>query len=172
MHQKLTRIDNTLTQSVIGWLVVITAQKALPMWCEARPGDLTPQNILSKAKGVLNGTTEPLEAHKLAEESWDYFNNLAADRPENELYWFVGFAVIQAVNEILGNVPYIEVVLTESDTDADIDSWSCDTASWAVSAIAGGIWDSKSDPDSRGQFWYWWLHDAIPRAWFTVYANK
>jgi len=154
-----------------GWLTVMTVERVLPVWQQARPNDDQAERLLVLARDVLQDKADLQIAIIVVENTWDWFMNDYGDRDrlkaiqQSEAAFRVLGATLQSLFIVVGQ-DGSEGCLDEQDyTDADVDAWSMDTAGWAVAAFAGPVWAQDSDNTKRLEFWTWWLATAVPTAW-------
>jgi hypothetical protein len=75
---------------------------------------------------------------------------------------YAGMACFSAINTILYDTNFDLIGANERDVPPD--EW--DAAFHASLAVTGGaVWENKGDPETRRQFWLWYLDQAIPYAW-------
>ena len=79
--------------------------------------------------------------------------------------YFFGFNIDENNQEELNYVHAIDEELDAYSWKNLWDSGRSDTALWAATAYAGGIYQGKPDIIKRREFWTWWVHEAIPTAW-------
>jgi hypothetical protein len=167
IYRALFVMDTTVDHRIYKRLAIATAQFVLPVWQQAWPTDDFPSRVLNTAESLLSGTFSRVQATVIAEEGWEKleqlgysFGNIAVHRA-----LYAGNAAVEALFAVLDRPPFNQADIGESDTDADLDPWSSDTALWAVTAYSGGTWEASADLSKRQEFWSWWLKKAIPTAW-------
>jgi len=154
-----------------GWLAIITAERVLPLWQQARPQDNQAEQLLVHARLALRSEDDLQFATTLAGDVWNWFMNDYGDRRRfKEIQrtaeaFYVLAAAVQALLVAAGKDNSEGCVDQEDDTDADVDAWSTDAAGWAIAAFAGPTWEQDSDNAKRLEFWTWWLATAVPTAW-------
>jgi hypothetical protein len=166
-------------------LDLLSVRRVLPIWEAERPDFPWPQRLLDMAEGVLNGSVSTEDARDEAdaasafleevEDSEEVMSN-AIEVSEAEAADAIRFKGVSlsalyvceaAVETLFVASGLFRFDLGESspeETDADVDPWSSDTAKWASTAYAGGVWDPSSDPAKRKEFWERWLREAVPTA--------
>jgi hypothetical protein len=66
--------------------------------------------------------------------------------------------------------PPEEPNLQRTDADYEFDEHGAEF--WACVARSGGApWESGSDAHKRGEYWEWWLDEALPAAYALVYPH-
>lgn len=148
-------------------LSIITARYTLPIWKTAQPDDKSPEYIIEIAEKIINDRESVVTANNEAGKAWERLEKLAAVDDENAISNGVFYAYVacyEALMEILGRDPFNDIVISEDDTDSDLDPWCSDTVLWAAAAYSGRIGDPDSDLKKRQTFWEWWLREAIPTA--------
>ncbi len=162
------------SQQTSGWLAVITAKRALPMFQERYPNDNLPQELLEAAIDILQGraTREQVEeildlgCHASA-AVWGY--------DEREIPWPVwqaGNASFYALNKVCGGQPlstldhdyYKGDVLAPWIDEELCEFFSPDAAAAAAIASSSDRYGIKFDSEKRLEFWTWWFVEAIPMA--------
>lgn len=150
-------------------LCIVTARYVLPLWKQVLPQDSFVYLIWEAINQVLAGTTEPIQAEKIAEDIWQEIESRSSSTLSSQEIraLCVAEATLRALWAVMDRTLFGGAKIEVTYTDADIDPWSSDTAQWAVTALAGGVWDSESNSGERRKFWLWWLDEAIPFAWYT-----
>jgi hypothetical protein len=162
-------------------LALLTTQKVLPLWEEARGYDRFPHSLLELAERVLYREMDVELAITKGNQGFELLEKLGAGvttesrdvyfHVEEAVFW-VGEAAVAALFEVTGIYDFDACDIAEDDTDADIDPWSTDTAGVAAAAYAGGVWEENSSSTLRREFWNWWLHQAIPESWLIGTGHK
>lgn len=167
IYRVLNAVDETIDQYKYKYLAGITAQFVLPIWQQVWPTDEMPHSLLHTAERLLNATIDVAQATPIAEDAWQKLERLGYDPSRFAIRCALhsGHAALEALFAALGRPPFDHAEPTEHDTDADLDPWTSDTALWAATAYAGGVWETESDSGKRQEFWSWWLQEAIPTAW-------
>lgn len=153
--------------TICGWLAVLCAQRVLPFWEAAKPHDHGPRELIELSMGYLRGSYNYDSMQGMWKKYEDRFGVEAiAEFIENEPWqtWRAALAAAATIYEVKAPHPFLNLILSQHDTDHNIDPWSHDAALWAMECEAGAEWE---DPDSskRLSFWTWWLNEAIPIAW-------
>lgn len=170
--------SHTQTRRVRTMLDLLTARRVLPLWQKERPNDPWAERLLATSEGVLLGKVTVEEARAEGDEAWNQWEAMDTDpeQPNYEDFSIHTFGAISAAIEALfaasRRCRFDGGLITNQDTDANIDPWSSDTAKWASTAYAGAVWESDSDPIKRKEFWEWWLLEAIPEAWQAAQGQQ
>lgn len=150
-------------------LCLMTAKHVLSLWEEIWPEDRLPHSVLDTIAQLEAGSLDRLEAEEVAQTIGE---ELESRTTPTLLHQEISAlcaaeAVLSSLWTALGRSLFGGVTIESTDTDADIDPWSSDTALWAVTAVAGGVWDPESNSGKRRAFWLWWLDEVIPSVWHT-----
>jgi hypothetical protein len=154
--------------AVCGWLAVIAAQRVLPLWESAKPEDNGPRELIELTISCLTGRHSYNRGQEIRRAYDGRFSvdAIAADSVnEPPSVWRAALAAATTFYELEKPHPFLSYLISENDTDQDIDPWAHDTALWAVEAESGGVWEENSDASKRLSFWKWWIAEAIPMAW-------
>jgi hypothetical protein len=116
-------------------------------------------DLLGTVEAILRGRQSPFVGRQAAQAAWRQFVAAPPTPAPDPRALDAAQAAMQAMNEVLGADPYHAVSLRNTATDADLDPTTADTARWAAAAYSG------SDARRRGEFWRWWLVEAVPLAW-------
>ena len=140
------------------WLDILTARRVTAVWA-TEVGDSRMDNLIALAEGVVRGAVDPQAARVDAGRMWEWLSNDYDERTEelSEQAFFALSTAIEAVFTATGLDRFEEVIIEEWDTDADLDPWCSDAASYAATTIAGSVWEPTSDAAKRRDFWMWWL---------------
>jgi DNA-directed RNA polymerase specialized sigma24 family protein len=139
-----------------GWLALITARRVADLW-QAAGRRLLAGDLLGVIEGILRGRLSPVTGRQAAQAAWRQL--VSAPPTPDPRALDAAQAALQAMSEVLGADPFHAVSLRNTVTDAELDPVSSDAARWAAAAYSG------SDPRRRGEFWQWWLYEAVPLAW-------
>lgn len=139
------------------WLALITARRVAGLW-QAAGRRLLQGDLLGLVEDILRGRLSPFNGRRAAQDAW---RQLATAPPNDPQTQAAVQAALQAMSEVLGADPFHAVSLRNSASDADLDIAASDTARWAAAAYSG------TDARRRGEFWQWWLYEAVPLAWNT-----
>ena len=139
------------------WLALITARRVADLW-QAAGRRLLKGDLLGVVEDILRGRLSPFSGRQAAQAAWRQLVSSPAPDPRA---LDAAQAAVQAMSEVLGTDPFHAVSLRNTATDADLDIAASDTARWAAAAYSG------SDARRRGEFWQWWLYEAVPLAWNT-----
>ncbi len=163
-----------------GWLAVLTAQRVLPIFEQALPGEELPRQLIEMAVGVLQGKFDvslavraAADGHEVAGRLWGY-DEAAVPWNSN----LAGNAAHRALAEVAGQAPLaVDAAPINAAYDQDKQGippnlWSDeklaqvagDAASSAAVAFACSADSPSCDPDKLLEFWEWWLTEAIPTA--------
>jgi hypothetical protein len=157
------------SKQMLGELGILTAKFVLPIWQEALSLNTIPQQLLLLAGQVLRGelTYEVVIRSSVVDELYHLIGGSLEGFPAN-----VEFAGEATYNSFISieHFPFTLIDVTESLTDEQFHSQlGGDAATAAVKAYAGitknNIWTEKNDPQKQGEFWKWWLEEAIPQAY-------
>lgn len=152
------------------FLAVLTVRHVLPIWLNVWPNNQSPRRLLTHVEQVMKGKMSKDMALDVINRWWDVVDELGA-RSQN-MAVTVGFAALQALATAAVDEMFepdeIDVNLTDSE---EFDN--NDASFYAAVAYANGpIWkiaaNAKPDSAKRGQFWQWWLTEAVPAAYKSV----
>ena len=140
-------------------LDALVAQRTLPVWERAHPGDRRPQRMLLLANGVLRGTVDPTTAEReMSNFLVDVGNESSYDDPGPG---FAGSAAASVVGTALVDRRADDLAPAQSDAELDADAWPTDflAAEAATFGTAG-----EQNVEQRRAFWQWFLTEAVPAA--------
>jgi hypothetical protein len=141
-----------------GWLALITARRVAGLW-QAAGRRLLSVDLLGMVEGILRGRLSPFSGRQAIRAAWRQLLDTPAASPPDPRALEAAQAAVQAMNEVLGQDPFHAVSLRNATSDAELDPATSDTARWAAAAYSG------PDARRRGEFWQWWLYEAVPLAW-------
>jgi hypothetical protein len=150
-------------------LAVLAVRHVLPLWEKHFREDRQLHDMLEIAQAYVHGDVAYDMAHQANEKGWFHADNVSAicfDRKDDpgQRAAFVCYAASKAVVTAL----YDEILALhrlEHASEADIDPYELDAASYAAAAIAGGHVKAKdASTDRRREFWRWYLEAAVPLA--------
>jgi hypothetical protein len=110
-------------------------------------------------EGILRGRLSPFTGRQAAQAAWRELVVAPPTPAPDPRALDAAQAAVQAMSEVLGADPFHAVSLRNTATDAELDPTASDTARWAAAAYSG------TDKRRRGEFWQWWLCEAVPLAW-------
>jgi hypothetical protein len=146
-----------------GWLALFTAQRVADLW-QAASRQLFVGDPLATIEGVLRGSLPAFAGRQAAQAAWRQLVAAPAPAPDPRAL-DAAQAVVQALGEVLGADPFHALSLRHTTADEELDPAASDTARWAAAAYSGRLGTAGSDPKRRGEFWQWWLYEAVPTAW-------
>jgi len=163
-----------MSHQALARLALLSAWRVLPIWQRQRPDDHTPERLLATAEDMMTGPWGSALHEAVAERAWHWLTSLKMEHSAV----FAAHAAVVTVSGVRGDwygAPgggFLEgVSIGENDMDDKFfDPGICDAAMFAVSAYAEPQWDREYDPAKGHEFWTWWLREAIPMAWATVYG--
>jgi hypothetical protein len=168
IYQTMHDLHGNRAYLVRGRLALLVVQRVLPLWDQLRWYVPVPHQLLAAAQGVLDGTVSVAEADALLQaRAYDDDYSYGDPVPAGNVL-FVMPAAARALAETLSKPWALDpVVVSENDTDVDIDFSNQDTAGLTVLVLAGKTWEKDNNPTERRAFWRWWLDEAIP----AVYSD-
>jgi hypothetical protein len=173
IYHALNTEDETVDGRTYKHLAISTARFVVPFWQQVWPLDEMPNGLLYTAECFLAGKIDVTRATANAENAWQNLEALGS-APNNftaRCAFHAGHATLEALFAALDRPPFNNTEIDEHTTDADLDPWTSDTALWASTAYAGGVWDAESDLKKRLGFWRWWLDEAIPDACLAAHQS-
>ena len=147
-----------------GWLALFTAQRVAGLW-QAAGRRLLLGDPLGAVEAVLRGRLSPFAGRQVAQDAWRQLVVAQPTQTADARALDAAQAVIQALREVLGADPFHAVSLRNTASDEVLDPAASDTARYAAAAYSGRLGDRGSDAQRRGEFWQWWLYEAVPLAW-------
>ncbi|MBN1811309.1 MAG: hypothetical protein JXA14_05705 [Anaerolineae bacterium] len=187
------RSADSAMKRVSGWLAVLAAKRALPVFERAFPDDGLPREILDAAVGVLQGSVDDARAAEIEDEGYHAAGNAWGYDELDEVTWPAALAAdasYHALKEARGFQPlnhlehYYKVgSVTSPFQDDEVfspepepikgDTWldedicqvgDTDTAAAAAVALSCREDGPVCDPEKLQVFWMWWLVEAVPTA--------
>ena len=157
-------------------LAIITATRVLDVWENIWWQDDTPHCLLGAARLTIAQKLEHTQARAYRNEIWTKLENMASE-PNHQGFdrqkaIAVGLSAISALSTALDDEAFDRERIDEDLTDADIDAYENDSSFWAAIAYAGATWDADGDRNKRGEFWQWWLTEAVTNAWRSIPADS
>lgn len=157
------------------WNALLCAEKVLPLWTRVSPVPLymSPSDILNQAKKIVRMGTPPSRKWNvvLIPDS-DGINTrfpYHESTPQIACAVTAHFVIEHALGTIRNDIDEeFNLNLSYADESMGCDSWQSPTAiyaSWAVGGIEGFPNYPFLDDQARGEFWLWWLNEAVPASW-------
>ncbi len=156
--------------SARGWLALHGAQRVADLW-QAAGRKLLTGDPLGTVEALLRGRLSAFAGRQAAQAAWRQIVVAKPATGADPRALDAAQAVLQALREVLGADPFHAVSLRNTATDEDLDPAAGDTARFAAAAYSGRLDASASDAQRRGEFWQWWLHEAVPQAWNSGAAS-
>jgi hypothetical protein len=162
-------------------LDLLSVRRVLPIWEAERPDFPWPQRLLELAEGVLDGLVSREVARAEADAAFALLDEVDYEASAHDITeveasrdvirfrrvslpaYYVCDAAVETLFVASGLFRFELGEPVPDETDADVDPYTSDTAHWASTAYAGGVWDPSSDPIKRNEFWEWWLSEAVPK---------
>jgi len=143
-------------------LDVLAAQRALPVWERAHPGDRRPQRMLLLANGVVRGTVDRATAER---EMSNFLVDVGSEtNPQDPGPGYAGTAAASVVSTARVDRHHDDFAAAESDADLDADAWPTDFLASEAAALATSPEENAED---RRAFWQWFLTEAVPNAYLA-----
>jgi hypothetical protein len=183
----------TQASSFIGWLAVQAAQYVLPIFTSAIIDDALPQQLVTYAEKIMKKQRRPRSSRVsyLLDQAYLCTGIDCLDWRPITAYnaEYAGTTAYKALIEASGQHDLLEDIelgiqrgwveprtrtrnhvqpIHPSDiTDSDIAHLAAfgDTASSAAIAFACARESFSLDATKLRQFWEWWVHSALPKAW-------
>jgi hypothetical protein len=147
-------------------LDVLAAQRALPVWERAHPGDRRPQRMLLLANGVVRGTVDRAAAER---EMSNFLVDVGSEtNPMDPGPGYAGTAAASVVSTARVDRHHDDFAGAESDADLDADAWPTDFLASEAAALATS---PEENADQRRAFWKWFLTEAVPAAYLADSVN-
>ena len=171
VYEAINQMAGEYRSKVRGRLELITAQKISSCWEKVWFNNTMMRDMLKTAELMLQGALDPDVACLKANHERLRLEQICTGEftLDESSACSAGEAVIEAVFTIGGVDPFDGVVVDDKVTDDDLDPWCSDTARWALRAYIKSFPDSDGYQARKLEFWEWWLHHAIPRAWEMEY---
>jgi Immunity protein Imm5 len=170
-------------------LALVVSHKVLPIWDEAFPTDHSLHEWLATLERALIGQITQAEAERSAGIAHSRVESLppqkaAARAAAAAVSFALSGAILLTLDDLKLDANTIaartaalspprppEVPdLLRTDADYEFDEHGAEF--WACVASSGGApWESGSDAVKRGEYWEWWLDEALPAAYALVYPN-
>jgi hypothetical protein len=185
VYDYLGDLDDISARRRRGRLALLAAHYVGPIWRHERPHDDRFDRLLALASSTLRGTTDAQAVREEQEKAWNWIAHVRPVPPDAIVFEFddelrdmrdpqdtisasatlVYQTALEAVVVALGEDRFKYCLITDHDTDYDLEVWYRDAAACAAMALAGQ--DQLLDPDNvrRLEFWTWWLTEAVPEAW-------
>jgi hypothetical protein len=164
IYDSLMRASKSEDVMIYKKLAIVSARYVLPVWQAAQPFDRKLEQLLYQTDLFLKEKIEFQKIHDQAEAAWVELDNFGGTVESDEIgnAYYAGIAIVVATLEATGKRSFLDEVISESQSDFDIDMFSYDTAYWAASSYGGRIGYPDANPEKRIVFWTWWLKEAIP----------
>src|SRR4051794_7971872 len=130
------------------------AERALPVWEQAFPGDDRPRRLVALVAAVLRGDAPEAELRTATEALRHDVEPMGSDvllrRP-----FCAGWAAVTLSSDARDGDLDPEFHPPEEE-DSDLDEPQVDTL---------GAWATADDPEGRRRFWRWYVAEAFPTAY-------
>lgn len=142
-------------------LAILATEYVLPHWQRVFPRDRRPEKMLDIARAVLAGSIDLNREAAERDSMWTAMNDIAT----TSYAVAVGYAAAQVVSVALYDESFEPDAVRLDRRDAEVDPEEHDASYLAsMAASHGSPWTASYDADKRGQFWEWWLDEAVPAA--------
>jgi Immunity protein Imm5 len=146
-------------------LAILCVEKVSPIWNEKYSTYNLPKELIKLAKSVVNGETSKDSALETANKTWARLDNLKSDGSFANIAGYTSVkAVYVATSDELWLKPNQDREEIEknnlNDTDFDPYTW---TVSYSASLAYG-----KREVGKTEEFWHWYLHEAVMKAYESV----
>lgn len=170
-------------------LALVESRKVLPIWDDAFPTDHSPYEWLTTLGRALIGQVTQAEAERSADMAHGHvvalpLQKAAARAAAAAASFALTGAILLTLDDLkldadtiaartaAVTVPRPPEALDLQRTDADAEFGEHGADFWAAVASSGGApWESGSDAQKRGEYWEWWLDEALPAAYALVYPH-
>lgn len=141
-----------------------SASKLVPRWNQLRlegTYQRLPVQLLAVCRESVLKMRSTTELRRKLFHFRNYLEGVPFDGVESEFPpSYAHFAAYAAAATAL-NYPVIEV-FQEKDTEFDLDPDLLDTHAFVAMDAAGALWDAKSDPHARREYWRCFLTNEMP----------
>jgi len=143
-------------------LDLLTARRMRDLWHELRPHDDLAYRMYAIAE---DAAMQGIDYDSIEEETNAvFFQAETADYSFHPPYYALN-AIIASILTACRVNTWDGITIEPEDDDRTLELDTLDAAGFACDAVAGPVWNLKSDPSKRLEFWTWWLTEAIPTVW-------
>jgi hypothetical protein len=144
-------------------LAMATVGHVMPLWKSIFPSDRTPDDAMTIASNVMDGTITAGIGTREAGRLWSHCDNLLWKNESGANTIMIGYGAVQVIRGAISDAHFGCAEENENITDFDVDPQRHDTSFFAAVAYSdGAVWESTSNAIKRLEFWKWWLTSAVP----------
>jgi hypothetical protein len=154
----------------IVWIGVLATEKVIACWRNNFIEDYSPRALLDMALNTVLGSMDIDTAYfkyEWSQHILDSYGSRIHD-PDGIQSYGVALAAHETLRTALGEEPFDNVLLGESEMDRDLDYTCSDPALYVAKVYAGAYYAENFDPDRSYEFWTWWVTEAVPKAWYAA----
>ena len=152
-------------------LAILSTQHILSLWESIYPENALPHQILKEAEKVLVKEIDSTTAWNHRNKFWNQIVDLGNEDEQSQIILGVALSAVQALTTALQDENFDPLNINYNLTDADIDPDDMDASFFAASVYANGaVWNLESGPLLRREFWEWWLKQAVPLSWNSIFG--